>query len=688
MFFFALIQLSKSINPKASSFPQCIDNILHFPDGSTGGPCYENGAVSTEVPQCSELGVEILKHGGNALDAAIASCICVGIVNSFSSGIGGGGFLLIKTEIDGKEVIDSVDFRETAPMKSKVEQYQGKNDLTKKGGRAVGVPGEIRGLYEAHKKYGRMQWKDLFKKNIEIANGFAVSDQLYKRLVKLKTCIFEDPGLKEIYTRNGELVKPNDVICRKNYARTLEIISENPNDFYEGRIAKNIVECIKKEGGVIELEDLKKYKAIFRDIIEGEFMDYKVYTTSLPTSGLFIIEALNILENFDLFDLMKQGEEAEKLEQDNIEKQDGESSLKPNDQNYFSNSSSLDSKILGTDDLNGLQNDIKKNTLYASNNKITANTEEYKKSNLNNSSSICKLHDKSDLLSSDSNDQNETNSSSKTTTENSKITKLYPHYHLLVEVYKFMTAKRGLMADPKFMKNHKSIIEEITNKDVASEVAKKININKTLPESEYGFTGEKSDDHGTTHLNVVDKDNSFVLITSTINLEFGAKFMCKKTGIIFNDEIDDFYVNNIKNAFELACMKRNVIEPGKRPFSSAAPFLLVKHNEIIALGAAGGTRIPTSLIGIIFHLMLGKSLSESIAELRIHNQFHPDKTYIESGLDKGLIDYLNYVGHKTEESALNSIFTSVQGIHVIYNGNDKIIEAVSDKRKGGLSMGY
>ncbi|KAM0678256.1 regulatory factor X [Binucleata daphniae] len=278
------------------------------------------------------------------------------------------------------------------------------------------------------------------------------------------------------------------------------------------------------------------------------------------------------------------------------------------------------------------------------------------------------------------------NNNSKLDAENVK--KIYPHYHLLVEIYKFMTAKRGLMADPKYIKNPKHLIYDIIDKDTAKEIAKKINLNQTLPEKEYGFTGTAIDDHGTTHLNVTDKDGNFVLITSTINLEFGAKFMCQKTGIIFNDEIDDFYVTNVKNEFELAGMRKNIIEPGKRPFSSASPLLLEKNNETIALGAAGGTRIPTSIIGVLFHMILGKSLSEAIAELRIHNQFYPNKTYIEAGFEDDLIAYLNYVGHHTEESALNAIFTSVQGLHVVKNGNYKIIEASSDKRKGGLAYGY
>jgi len=187
---------------------------------------------------------------------------------------------------------------------------------------------------------------------------------------------------------------------------------------------------------------------------------------------------------------------------------------------------------------------------------------------------------------------------------------------------------------------------------------------------------------------VVDKEGNYVLITSTINLEFGAKFMDPKSGIIFNNEMDDFYVPSVKNAFDLAGMPKNIVQPGKRPFSSASPVILNGVGEVIAIGAAGGTRIPTTVIGIIFHLVLGKTLKESIHELRIHNQFFPGKTYVENGVCGCVKDYLGSVGHVVEESLVNSVFTSAQGIHVVEVDGKRIIQAVSDERKGGASFGY
>lgn len=537
---------------------------------------YEKCAVTTEVPLCSKLGVDILKKGGNAMDAAIASTICVGIVNSFSSGLGGGGFLLVRKKgSDNTEIVDTIDFRETAPANLTEKILQKKKDLTKVSGTAVGVPGELKGLYKAHKKYGKLPWKDLFEENIEIAKEFTATEQLCRRLEKLKSYIFADEGLKNTYTRNGELIKEGEKINRPNLAKTLQKIAEDLEDFYVGDIAESLVKAVKANGGVLEKEDLKNYKAIRRKPLKGVYRDYTVYTTGLPTSGIFIILALNILEKFDLLQIEEVGKETDQ----------------------------------------------------------------------------------------------------------------YPHYHLLIEIFKFMSAKRGELADPAFLENPEEIINEIKSDEFATKIVEKIDFNSVLNKKEYGRVFDSTDDHGTTHLNVIDEDEMVVMITSTVNLEFGAKFLDDKTGIILNDEIDDFYVPNVKNAFDLDKMTKNILEPNKRPFSSAAPVLMINKNEIIAIGAAGGTRIPTSIFSVIFHLILGKTLSESIMESRIHNQLVPDYTYIESNLPKEIKSYLKKLGHKVAVSSQNSIFTSVQGIRV-KKRNKMHIEAFSDKRKGGLSAGY
>lgn len=548
--------------------------VKHPPDPEH---TFKNCAVSSEVPLCSQVGVRIMKRGGNAMDAAIATALCVGTINSFSSGLGGGGFLLVRKPARGGDIVEMIDFRETAPKNASLEKLQTGDDMTKLYGSSVGVPGEVRGFKLAHEKYGKISWEELFEENIEIAKGFTASEQLCKRLKKLQTYIFHDEGLKDTYTKNGKLVTVGDIIRRENYAKTLKKISKNPDDFYSGEIAEKIVQSVKKNGGFIEMEDMKDYKAIGRPALRGSYREYTVFSTNLPTSGVFIIQALNIMEKFDLIEIAKMGE----------------------------------------------------------------------------------------------------------------LTKQYPHYHLLIEIFKFMAAKRGELTDPDFLPGWEHIVEEIMSDEYAKSIVEKIDFNGVLAPEEYGKIFDSVDDHGTTHLNAIDDNEMVVLLTSTVNLEFGAKFMDKETGIIFNDEMDDFYVPSVQNAFDLDKMTKNIIKPGKRPFSSAAPVLMIKPGELIAIGAAGGTRIPTSIFSVIFHLILGKNLEEAIMESRIHDQLVPNFTYTEGNLDKNIRDYLRSLGHNLAISSQNSIFTSVQGIRLeAKKDGTKHIEAFSDKRKGGLSSGY
>ncbi|ELA48262.1 gamma-glutamyltransferase [Vavraia culicis subsp. floridensis] len=535
---------------------------------------YKKAAVTTEVPLCSDLGVDIMRLDGNAVDAAVASAICVGIINSFSSGLGGGGFMLIKLPGNQNEIV-TVDFRETAPYNVNLQDYKTKKDMSKKGGSAIAVPGEVKGLHYAHSKYGKLPWKLLLEKNAAIADNFEVSDQLHRRLKKLKKFILRDAGLNEIYTQNGDIVQPGTMIQRANYAQTLRKLALNPESFYSGDIAEQIVAAVQSQGGRLTMQDMQKYEVKTPKPLQSTYKDSIVFTTNLPTAGPLVIEALNILESFDLKEL----------------------------------------RDIGTE--HGI----------------------------------------------------------------------FPEYHLLVEIFKFMSAKRSELGDPEFVPEAQEVAEELISKEHAKKVSETIKFDRTLSMEEYGYEIPPTNDHGTTHLNTYDEQGMIVLLTSTINLEFGAKYMDQVTGIVFNNEIDDFYVPFVKNAFDLPESQANIIKPGKRPFSSAAPVLLIKSNQIVALGAAGGTRIPTSIISAVFHLELGKTLAEAVAEPRLHHQMIPYVTYVEYNLNHDIVNYLSKIGNEVKESSTNSIFTSVQGM-VIRRDPEMVVEAYSDRRKGGVSAGY
>lgn len=269
-----------------------------------GNEFYAEFAVSSELPEASEIGVKILKRGGNSVDAAIATCIAVGIVNAFSSGLGGGGFVLIKKKGELQKPY-MLDFREKTGENFKLEEYIRDRSKSSLGGSAVGVPSELKGLYRMHQEFGRMAWERLFEDCIELCNGFDVTSEreLEKRLIRHKEAILADPGLREIYSK--DVLKKGDLVVRENLKRTLMAISENPEDFYTGEISKALINSVNKNGGNLTSKDFFDVNPQVRPVLTDSYKDYKVYTTSLPSSGVLVIEALKLLEKYDLLKIYK-----------------------------------------------------------------------------------------------------------------------------------------------------------------------------------------------------------------------------------------------------------------------------------------------------------------------------------------------------------------------------------------------
>lgn len=551
-------------------------NFLHEEENhGSADSLYTNFAVNTESEWASRIGKKILEKGGNALDAAIASCLSIGVVNSFSSGIGGGGFMLLRKKSPEGDIFDFIDFREVSPRKATQKLFIDHPEFLMTTGLSVAVPGEVLGLYSAHLKYGKLPWKVLFEDPIRLANGFKASKKLVEKLKKNEKFILNDPGLKMAFTKNGKIVGVGDIIIRKNLANTLQIIANDPMSFYKGDLGDKIVKFLQKNNGILEKSDLENYKIKHRPVLRSSFYDYDVITTSLPTSGMFIIEALKILERINIRDIK-----------------------------YFINN------------------------------------------------------------------------------ENS-----YIMYHIMIETFKFIFAERGRFGDPDFIKGWEKRIKELISPHGIEQIFKKFNLEKPLGIDEYGTSRNFKEDHGTTHLNVIDSDDFIVLITSTVNLEFGSKLLDPETGILFNNQMDDFYITSSENSNNKDKHNANMLAGGKRPFSSAAPTLLMKKNEIIAIGAAGGTRIPAAIISTIAYLFIGNTLENAISLCRIHNQLSTDKTFIEATLPDFIIEKLKGMGHSVVVSELNTSFTSVQAIQVFLSNNSKQIKAISDHRKDGISFG-
>lgn len=534
---------------------------------------YKKHAVSSELPEASKIGLKILQKGGNSVDAAIATCLAVGVVNAFSSGLGGGGFMLIKKRGLNEKAI-MIDFREKAPINFKIDAIINDRVKSKKGGLAVAIPCEIKGLWHAHKKFGKLPWKELFVDSIHLCEGFKVTKELAKRIKKFENEILQDPGLKETYSENGLIKKEGDIIKRENLKRTLIYLQNQPEAFYDSEITQSLIDFINKQGGVASKDDFLNNFPEEREALTDNFYGYKVITTNLPSSGIIIIEALKLLEKLNL----KQ---------------------------FFQKNS---------------------------------------------------------------------------------INTIYTHIHILIEVFKLVMKDRGKLGDPKFLKHYQETLEDIKNLKHIEILKKKIKIDKVLTEQDYISNKFNVIDSGTTHINVIDSNDLITTITSTVNLEFGAKIMDPVTGIILNNQMDDFYYPDNINILQEVSNVPNLARAKQIPLSSAAPVILENNDEAIILGAAGGIRIPTSIIEVIFWLTLGFNLDDAINKPRFHHQSSPNVVYVESSEKASVINYLKNLGHVLEVSITNTVFTSVQGI-IVKGFSNKIIHAVSDVRKGGKSAG-
>ncbi|KAG0026785.1 hypothetical protein BGZ81_006093 [Podila clonocystis] len=528
----------------------------------------KHGAVATEEIHCSEIGVQVLKDGGNEVDAAVASCLCIGTVNMFSAGIGGGGFMSIRLPNGTVEVID---FRETAPAGATPKMYVKNPILAQKGGLSVGVPGEIRGLALAHSRYGKLPWEKLFAPAVKMAReGWPIGPELARRIQVYRVMMESEPDWSRVFAPNGTALREGQRIKRPALADTLETIGrEGPEAFYTGPIAQNMVDHIQANGGILTMKDMKAYKPLIKEPMVGYYQGRKIYTTPAPTSGPILISILNILERYNL--------------------------------GHLKDDATVD-------------------------------------------------------------------------------------VHRLVEAMKFGYAQRTELGDPDF-NDLAAKIESILNKDTAGAIRANISDERTFPVEYYNPHWEPIENHGTTHMSTVDVDDMAVALTSTVNLIFGSKLMDPKTGIILNDEMDDFSIPGTPNAFGLQPSPYNYPEPGKRPLSSCVPTIVERDGHFdMALGGSGGSRILTSVLQIILNVYNHDlNIMEAIENPRVHHQLMPNVVDIESGFSSSAVKFLATRGHNVTVSEITLGKSEVQAV---MRKADGVVYAASDSRKHGIAAGY
>lgn len=506
-------------------------------------PVYgKNGMVASEQGLATQVGLDILKQGGNAIDAAVAVGFALAVVLPNAGNIGGGGFMVLHDDKTGKDV--AIDFREIAPAKASRDMYldnqgnviDGKSLFTHD---ASGVPGTVAGMEYALKKWGTMPLSKVLEPAIKLADkGFIVSDVLAQTLKEEKSTLGKWSSSKAIFFKNGEPLKSGDLLVQKDLAKSLRLIAkQGAKAFYQGEIATKIAKEMQSHGGTMTLEDLKAYKVVERQPIIGDYRGYKVVTMPPPSSGgVHLIEILNMLEHYPI-------------------KEDGVNSAK--------------------------------------------------------------------------------------------------NIHHMAESMKLAYADRSeYLGDPDFVKIP---VTGLTSKAYANERVKTIDDNKArLSSTIKPGKPQPYESDQTTHFSVMDKAGNAVAVTYTLNLNFGSGIVVEGTGILLNNEMDDFSVKpGVPNAFGLVGGTANAIEAKKRPLSSMTPTIVMKNNKPwLVTGSPGGARIITtvlqSVVNTIDHEM---NPAEAIITPRVHHQWLPDELRVEEGISPDTIKLLQDKGHKVVTKA-------------------------------------
>ena len=532
----------------------------------------DRAMVATVNPTASEAGLQAIRDGGNAVDAAIAAALTLGVVDSHNSGIGGGCFILIRTPqgqtfaIDGREIAPSAAHRDMF-----VEDGKALPERSQLGPLAAGVPGALAAYEKAIGQHGKLSLKKLLLPAADIAKrGFMVDRVLAERIAQKREQLLLFEGTREVLLKpDGSAYIEGEIIRQPDLARTYSMVAEHGIDwFYKGEFARRVGDWMAANGGVLTASDFASYSPKDREPIKSTYRDLEVVGFPPPSSGgVHVAQMLNMLEQYDL-PKMKQGNGSE-------------------------------------------------------------------------------------------------------------------FYHVVAEAMKLAFADRAhWLGDADFAKVPKGLVE----KSYASELAKKISMTEAGAVQKHGMPAEwdkRFFNRHTTHIAAVDSEGYWVGITATINTTFGSKVIVPGTGVVLNNEMDDFAARpGAPNAFGLIGAENNSIHPGKRPLSSMSPTIVLKDGKpILTCGAAGGPKIITQvLLTIVNHLDLGMPLDRAVGESRFHHQWFPDSLMVESTFPFAARDDLAKLGHSITVLETGGV------TQAIARDGDKFI-GVNDPRIPGRAAG-
>jgi gamma-glutamyltranspeptidase/glutathione hydrolase len=536
--------------------------------------------VASTNQVASQVGVDVMKRGGNAVDAAIAVAFALAVTHPAAGNLGGGGFMMIRLK-NGRTT--AIDYREMAPAAATRNIYLDKEGklIEGEGGslvgyRAAGVPGTIRGMELALKKYGsgRLTWSQLIEPARRLAgNGFAVTYSLARSLRGNKDYLSEYPETKRIYLNNGNFYNEGNIFRQPDLAATfLRLQKLGPNEFYEGQTARLVVADMKRHNGLITMQDMHGYVAKERNPLRGTYRGYEIISMPPPSSGgVVLIEMLNILEGYDL-----------------------------------------------------------KDTDWASSER----------------------------------------------------------YHLTTEAMRRAFADRAeYMGDADFVKVP---VAGLIDKRYATQL--RLTINKERASASEAVragrpAGYESEE--TTHFTVVDTEGNAVANTYTLNNSYGSAAVAKGTGMILNDEMDDFAAKpGTPNLYGLIQGERNAVAPRKRPLSAMTPtFVLRKDGSLwFTVGSPGGPTIINTVLCVISNVVdYGMNIQQAIDAPRIHHQWLPDELVYEPyGLSGDTQQALTARGHKL---AKPRYLGDAEGI-MIEEKTGVRLGATDPRRSDGVAVGY
>ena len=532
----------------------------------------EHGIAATGHPLATQAALEAIKRGGNAIDAAIAAGLTLGVVDGSNSGIGGGCFLLIRTSA-GENV--AIDGRERAPAAATAEMFvrEGKADtsLSQTGALAVGTPGALAAYQFAVEKYGKLPLKSHLLAAAEVADaGFVIGREYARRSASEAQELARFDAARAIFLKpDGAPLAEGDTLQQPDLARSYRAIAEHGTAwFYDGAFAERTGEWMAANGGVLTADDFKAYRISLREPVRSTYRGYEVISFPPPSSGgVHLLQILNILEEFDL-------------------------------------------RSFG--------------------------------------------HNSADAL------------------------------HVIGEAMKLGFADRAhWLGDPEFTPVPRGLIA----KEYARTLAARIRMEQSSEVAGHGTPERAAEDvfgKHTTHFSVADAAGNWVACTATINTAFGSKVVVPGTGVLLNNQMDDFSLQpGVPNAFQLIGGEANAVAPGKRPLSSMCPTIVAKEGKpLLALGAAGGPTIITqTALAIVNVVDYELDVEAALRSPRIHQQWRPDELRIETAIDATVREELERRGHKLAPSRS---FGATQAV----GRNDLSFTGAADPRNDGTAAGW